>query len=488
MKHTASLRIGLGIWLTVFSAHSGAQVLRVDSDLLIKPSAEWSEVVGRIDVAPTPSMSNMTFLAPPYGAKWSNVQAMSMDGLRITTNQEPGGIVSVSMTWEKPAILIYNMDMDFGRCYAVNWRLPDGQWQAEGHMTYDFAAKKLVWVDFSFLNNAGGGATVNLGDCSFGADHLETLTNHLIGQAANPDWMRALVQESILKWASVTFASAKVRLLDPITVQMGPYTTMTWQPAGVIELPNGMWRVPGQLLFDTSDALPKYDYGTTRRTEAEVVLNSIATSQFVLPVNAMENIAAALARNRGFFSRTISDKMPSFTQLFTVRKVQNMEWSDLKSFPLGSKFAFDVTVYGPVTLGDRRTVTGGLSYSAKTSLAIHSHADIWDQWFPYFDFRSVESGRLKVAVRDGDLNLQHAFDALHTRSYLRDEFMQVRNNADDFVNMDLINPRFIKFFQSRVFSVGLPRWRMGNDWELMGSGLVQQPRSLRVPLLAKPKN
>ncbi len=473
--------------MSVVSAHAGAQVLKVESDLIIKPSAEWSEVVGRIDVTAEPTMANMTFAAPPYGAKWTNVIASVMDGLKISSEQLPGGVIRVKMNWDHPGILIYNMEMDMGTCFAVNWRLPSGGWQAEGHMTYDYDAKQLIWLDFAFLNNASGSATVNLGECTFGPTPMEALTNHLLSQAQNPIWMAGLVQESLLKWAKVTFASAKVRLLDPITVQFGPYTTMTWEPSAVTELANGMWRVPGVFSFDTSDDIPKYNYGTVRRTEAESVLNSLSASQVVLPVHAMEQIAAALARNRGFFSRTLSTAMPSFTALLGSRRAQGFEWEDLLKFPLNSKFAFDVGVYGPVTLGDRKaSAGGGLNYSAKTSMAVHAQADVWDSWFPYFDFRSVETGRTLLSVDDGGLSIHLHFDRLHLRSYLRDEFTQVRTGVEDFTNMELLNPRFYKFFQAKYFSVELPRWRFGNQWELVGSDLTMQPRSLRIPLTARP--
>lgn len=461
-----------------------SQILRVEADLIVKPSDEWNEGVAKIDIAPTTQMSDMSFQAPPYGAKWTNVQASLKDGLRIEAQPEPGGIFKVKVEWDQPGILIFNMDLDFGRCFGVNWRLPEGGWRAEGHMTYDFAKKALVWVDFAFLNNAQGEATLNLGDCSFAGPNLDLVTRHLLAQAQNPEWMRGLVQESVLKWAKVSFASAKNRLLDPIEVRVTDCTTMIWEPEEILDLPNGLWRVPGRLVFDTSDARPKYDFGTLRRSEDESVLNSLTTSQFVLPLLAMEKIAAALARNRGFFSRTLASAMPSFQTLFGNRKVQNWEWADLKSLPLYPDLAFDVTVYGPVTLGDRRAVAGyGIDYSAKTALAIHSHLFTLGDWFPYFDFRSVETGRTRLDIYDGLLHVKLSFDNLHLRSYLRDEFAQIRR-ADDFTTMDLVNPRFDKFFGTRWFHADLPRWRVG-EFELIGGALNLSAKSLRVPLVLR---
>ncbi len=477
----------LFLLLLILSSYTHAQVLRVEGDLIVKPSEDWNDGVSRIDLTPGSQMADMSFAAPPYNAKWTNVQASLISGLQIKTEQQAGGVVAVQINWDRPGILIFNMDMPFGRCFGVNWRLPEGGWQAEGHMTYDFAQKKLVWIDFSFLNNATGDATVNLGDCSFSGENLNMLTEHLLAQARNPDWMRGLVQETVLKWATVSFASGKNRLLDPITVQLTECTSLTWEPTEIRDLPNGMWRVPGRLVFDTSDDRPKYDFGTLRRSEDESTLNGLTTSQFVLPLNAMEQIAAALARNRGFFSRTLASAMPSFTSLFGSRKIQNYEWSDLWKLPLHPQIAFDVTVYGPVTLGDRRSVPGyGMDYSAKTSLAIHSHLFTLGDWYPYFDFRSVESGRTRLDIYDGLLHVRMTFSAIHLRSYLRDEFAQVRS-ADDFTNMTLMNQRFDKFFDNRWFHAELPRWRVG-EWELIGAALTASPKSLRVPLALKPMN
>jgi len=459
-----------------------AQYVTVDADLIVKPGPDWSRVRNKIVIAPNANLPDMRY-EEPYPSEWNNVQATVMTGLTVRVENIADNEALVEMRWDSPGILVYDLVLADGKCFGVNWRLPQGGWRAQGRILYNPAQNSIGWQEFSFFNEAVGSPTVNLGDCNLSIARMEQLSQDLLRQTIDPSWMAPLVRRAILEWTEVK-KGAGPELLDSQTLALTDCVSMTWQPAEIRELPNGMWRIPGRISLTSTSH--NFNFGIVARTEAENTLNNLTSDTLVLPVNAIETVAAATARNRGFHGFIPGMEHQAFKRLFTNRKLQNMEWEDLKAFPLETPFLFHVSVHGPVTLSDRKSNAKGLNFAHKSALTVAAKVHVLNQWFPYFDFMGIEEGRAQVGVNGGAMTLDLTLKSLDLRSYLRDEFAQVRT-ADPFTNMDLLNPRFDKMLSQHQFSFPLPRWRVGTGQELILSGINDSPRSLRLPLALGPQ-
>ncbi len=467
----------------IFSYEARAQFITVNADIMVRPDPAWSESQARIEVTPSVKLPSMHFDLP-YPADWTNVQASMLSGLKIKTDNIGNNEALVEMTWNQPGVLVYDLVLTDGKCFGVNWKLPQGGWRAQGRIVYDSANNSIRWGDFAFFNEAIGSPTVNLGDCSLTPERMEQLAMDLARQSIDPSWMQPLIRRAILEWTDVKKSTGYAGLLDTINYPLTDCVSLTWQPDGITPLPSGMWRIPGKLIL--SSTTMAINYGTVPRTETDAAINAIKDNTLVLPLNALEQIAAATARNRGFHGHVPGAEIPSFASLFKNWKLQVMEWTDLMKFQPESPFLFHVAVYGPVTLSDRKAdAKAGLNFAHKSAMQITTKAWINESWVPYFDFRSVETGRVHAWVANGEAFLHMGFDALHLRSYLRDEFAQVRP-ADSYTNVDLLNPRFKKLFQLHDFSFPLPRWHVGNGFQMTAGGLKAATKSLRLPLAIGP--
>lgn len=469
---------GLGLLATL---DARAQYLRIDADLILKPQPEWSQSQVAMQVQPSTKLPNMHF-EQPYKNDWSNVQASLLDGLEVKTTSTGPNEIYVDLTWKRPGVLVYDLVLADGKCFGVNWRLPEGGWKVQGRIVYDPSGNSIGWQEFSFLNEASGSPTVNLGDCTLTPARMEQLTRDLMAQVVNPNWMEPLVRRAVLDWTQVTRTTGYGNLLQAMTLQITDCVTLEWQPKEVRQLPSGMWRVPGQLVLKHNQN--EIDFGTLARTETDAAIDAIKVNTMVLPLNAMEQIAAATARNRGFHGFVKADDVPMFRTFLADSKKMFREWPDLLKFPYGkTNMKFHVAVYGPVTLSDRKPAANkkSVNLAHKSAMQVTSMVPVDQKWYPYFDFRSVETGRTDVGVSDSKVTIGMKFDALHLRDYLRDEFAQVRQ-ADPYVSIDQMIPRFSQMFQLHQFSFSIPRWELGNGYQLSIDGVSVEPKSLKLPL------
>ncbi len=478
------LWLGLSSLVVLFSISAHGQFITVDADLMVKPDPTWSQSQARIDITPTAKLPDMHFDLP-YRADWTNVQASLMSGLNIKTENIGNNEALVEMTWNQPGVLIYDLVLADGKCFCVNWKMPQGGWRVQGRIVYDSATNSISWGDFAFFNETVGTAAVNLGDCSITPERMERLARDLERQSVDPTWMQPLIRRALLEWTQVKKSTGYAGLLDTITYPLTDCVSLTWKPDGITPLPSGMWRIPGKFIL--SSTTMNLNFGTVTRTESDAAINSIKENTIVLPLNALEQITAATARNRGFHGHVPSGEILAFANLFKNYKIQRMEWPDLMKFQPESPFLFHVSVYGPVTLSDRKPAVKGLSFAHKSAMAVTTKAWINESWFPYFDFRSVETGRVQTWVDKGSAYLHLNFDELHLRSYLRDEFAQVRP-AEEFTNPALLNARFSKLFQLHDFSFPLPKWQVGNGFTMTAASLAASTKSLRLPLTIAPIN
>lgn len=476
-------------WLVILAAltlplHARAHFVTVDADLLVRPQPEWSRTPGtEIVIAPSNQLPDMQF-AEPYPANWNNVQASLLDGLTVKTQPGAENEALVELEWKNPGVLIYDLVLSDGKCFGVNWRLPEGGWRVQGRIVYDPQRNAIGWGDFAFFNEAVGAPTVNLGDCNITPERMAQLTADLMNQTVDPNWMEPLVRRAILEWAEVRAGAGPGGLLDTITYNLSHCVTLTWKPLEIRELPSGMWRIPGQFILESTSH--HYDFGTVDRTETEAAIDSVTDNTLILPLNAPEIVAAATARNRGFHGNVLGSTIHHFRQLFGSRKFQNFEWGDLLNFPLYTDFLFHVGVHGPVTLSDRKANGKGINFAHKSSVLVTAKSDVNGEWFPYFDFKGIEQGRVNIGVSDSVVSLNLSFHKLDLRSYLRDEFAQVRR-ADSFTNMDLLNKRFDKLLSQHEFSFPLPRWKAGAGHEITAEHIKEFRNSIRLPLAVRSK-
>ncbi len=463
-----------------------SQILRVDSDLIINPSAEWNETLTLIRVQPADRLSDWRQVDGSLDLQLNGVRAPELSGLAINVQDEDDDIALVELTWTNPKFEFNELVLPQGRCTGAHWRLPRGEWRVLGQLRYDRSLNSLHWLEFSFINNPGGAAEYGLGQCQLPPQEMEELNNYLARQANDPLMMTDLLQKSILAWSSTRVVTAKERLLEPTQTKFNERTSVTWRPLQMETTPAGRWRVKSRFEFHVNSRFP-IDFGLVPRTALDSDLSVIEESALILPIDAIERIVSAVSYHSGFNSELSASDLNPFQQLFESRWRQLWEWADLRNWPLNPPLKFNVSayaqamLYGPKVPEEKK----GVEYNFKAPVQVQTLGLVNNTYWPYWDFHAIETGALRTWVNDGEMRFQMTFDQIHLRSYPRDEFLHVRP-VEKFVHMDALNTRFGETLQNKEFSFGLPRWALVHGLELRAVDFQLQDRRLQLPLKILP--
>ncbi len=498
------------VLLTVFFPMANAQVasMKINSDLVIHPSQVanvFMLTADKINKSATWDWPEMQF-QKPYKTMWTQVQAKGPFSLNVHTEKLNSQELSFELYWSDPLVnvgqfiihdtivkniggvqIIINLD---GSCAGMDWKAAGGLWKVRGKLTWGIVNQEIVvqWKEFEFTGSpTAPPATTNIGQCQGPPEIQQALKDNVKAVTGDQNAMQDLLRRGILAWMNTSLHGLKTELMKVRQNTLKPGLNMTWEPQFMITMPGGGIRIPGYLNLKRQGVstmpsvvdrtLPEQDYATA--TE----------SGFILPKNALENLAAFTYATGDLTRRMKSTEIKGFVDLMNNRTNQSIVWPDLQKFSTSTLFYFDISADSIPQLSNVRLGTaqngGGIVYDAKSAVLINDLAPAKDQYLNYVDFRSTVSGLFRASVKSQQLVMNMSTSSVPLTAKFRSEYKSYRT-VNENIDTSRLGTAGRDMINGKTFSVPLPEWNMTNMKAVYGD-LKLFKQSILLPITFQKK-
>lgn len=477
--------------------------LKINSDLILHPNQianVFMITADKINKTSTWDWSELQFQVP-YKTTWSQVQAKGPLSLNVHTDALNSRELSFELYWQNPVLnvgqfaihdrvvkevdgvtIIINVD---GTCSNVNWTANNGNWKIRGKLLWGIAGGdiQVQWKEFEFQSNpAAPQPSFTSGPC-VGPDVIQqTLRDNVNAVVGDQVKMRQLMQNAILSWMNRSLHTMTADLMKTRTNTLRPNLDLEWDPQFMITLPSGMIRVPGYMTLRRAGiaTMP----AVIDRTLADADYAAATETGFILPKNALENIAAFLHETGDLTKRYKSTQVKGFQDMFTSSFSAGVVWPDLLKFSTSTVFYFDLASDAAPQIQNVRSgssTQGGLVYDVKAPIVIYDWAPSRGNYIPYVDLRSTVTGTFRAAIKSQNLQVQVVPASMPVTARFRSEYKAIRA-VDERIDTARLSTAAKDFLNSKVTSVAIPSWSFGTDIKSSYGDLKLFKQSVMVPV------
>lgn len=492
--------------LFLFTIPAAAQnaTLKINSDLIIHPAqirSVFSITSDQINRSPEWNWPELDF-QKPYKTHWSQVKAKGPFSFKVVSDKLSSQEASFEFTWNEPTVSVGQFSIQdtvvkdmggvkvilnvTGGCNNMQWKV-GSPWRVRGTVTWAIVNQQLQvqWRAFEFNGgNASTPVTADMGQCHGPQEVAQALRDSVQAAATDPNMMGELLRKGIMAWMNEALGNLRNELLTARTGNVNTGMTLTWDPQFMVNLPGGSIRIPGYVWVKKQGVgvLP----AVIDRTLAEQDFSGVTESGFVLPKNALENIATFVYSTGDLRHRYKSTEIKGFTDLMNNWFNKWFVWPDLNKFATNTLFYFDLSSAGAPQLSNVRAGVDregplGVVYDAKTPVLINMHAPAGNIYLPYVDFRSTINGQFRATVRSQQLQMMLTTGSVPLTAAFRPEYKAFRG-VNQKIDTNRLGKAGMDFVNGKVYTADLPKFNFGSNMQMVYGDLKLFKQSVMVPL------